>query len=388
MPKRRSILYVGHCYYNHYYLAKELRKLGWRADVLNIDLSSDSQMYYHGQDYTVAPPSLVGHIKNFLFFIKAFWRYDIFHFGNAELLTFPPFNQIRGFYRIFGKYAEVRLLRAFGKKIFYTNNGCRDGVTQSAFKKWGPESVCDSCPWRDNQNVCSDKKNAEWGELRNRYTDYIGLLGGNRADYNVTEKAHEAPWIYCLDSNFWRPDLVIPANYRLSLRENSIKIFHSVGNYDSRSHGERNRTIKSTEIWFEIVEILKEEGLDVELIFFKDVPNKVMRYYQAQADIFVEMLTFGWFGANVREAMMLGKPAICFLRPEWLEQMGQEYPEYVANLPVISATPETAYSRLRELVVDEIKRKDVGRRMREFGLSWHASDVCALVGQEVYLAHL
>ena len=40
----------------------------------------------------------------------------------------------------------------------------------------------------------------------------------------------------------------------------------------------------------------------------------------------VDMLTFGWFGSNVREAMMLGKPVVCYLRPEWLDACAARSP--------------------------------------------------------------
>ena len=147
--------------------------------------------------------------------------------------------------------------------------------------------------------------------------------------------------MYCLDKNIWKPNLLIPSNYILPYNPKTIKVFHSVGNFDTRIHGESVSTIKSTEIWIKTIDRLKSEGYDIELIFFKDVPNKKLKYYQSQADIFVDMLTFGFFGANVREAMMLGKPTVCFLRPEWLHDVSKEIPEYVNELPVISATPET-----------------------------------------------
>ena len=383
MRNKKSILFVGHCYYNHYYLSRELRKLGWRADVLNIDLDPSSEMYYQGSDYIIHK-GVIGFFMNLLFFIKSLFRYQIFHFANAEGMYFPPFNRIPKFYSIFGQYSEVAFLKKLGKRIFYTNNGCRDGVLQSTFNKWGPYPVCDICPWQSRPDVCSDEKNMKWGELRNKFADFIGILGSNRADYNTAKNVHEAPWIYCLDKNLWDPNLLIPSNYLLPFDIKTVKIFHSVGNYDTRSHGDKKRTIKSTEIWVDIITRLKNEGLNVEMIFFKDVPSVNIKYYQAQADIFVDMLTFGFFGANIREAMMLGKPAICFLRPEWLTDMSKEIPDYVSELPVISATPETAYFVLKDLVLDSVKRQEIGVRMREFGLKWHASDVAAHHANKIY----
>jgi hypothetical protein len=385
---RKNILFVGHCYYYPWHLSRELRKLGWKADVLNIDLNPASQMYYHGEDFSVKQSSMLGIMFNLWFFVRAIFKYDFFHFANAESLYFPPFRQLRGFHRLFGVGAEIKLLRKLGKKIFYTNNGCRDGVTQTSFNKWEPYRVCDICPWQNNPNVCSDEKNSRWGQLRNSLTDYIGTHGGNRVDFNDSPIVHEAPWIYCLDKKLWDPETLIPSNYLLPFRKETIKVFHAVGNYDSRSHGKNKQTIKSTEIWFAIVERLKNEGYDVEIIFFKDVPNKQLRYYQLQADIFVDMLTYGFFGANVREAMMLGKPAICYLRPEWLASMRAEIPDYVDELPVVSATPETAYEVLRDLIICSDKRKSIGRGMREFGLKWHASDAAAQEADRIYSGFL
>ena len=129
-----------------------------------------------------------------------------------------------------------------------------------------------------------------------------------------------------------------------------------------------SRNLKSTHIYVPLVEQLKAEGHDVELIFFKGVPNRELRFYQAQADIVVDMLTFGWFGANVREALMLGKPVVCYLRPEWLDDMRREIPGYVDELPVVSATPETVHEVLAELVSNRDKRIALGRRSREFAV--------------------
>lgn len=387
MRKRKSILFVGHCYYNNYYLSRELRNLGWRADVINIDSDPNSQMYYHGSDYNSHGSSLLGMIKDLVFYIKALFKYNIFHFSNSEGFLFPPFNH-GVLQRIFGRYFEVRFLKMIGKILTYSNNGCRDGVLQSSFNKWGPNPVCDICAWQHQPDVCSDKKNAEWGILRNRYADFVGILGSNRVDYNKSSICHEAPWLYSLDKNFWNPELLIPSNYLLPFSNSTVKIYHSVGNYDSRSSGPKKQTIKCTHIWIEVIERLKSEGIDVELIFFTDVPNKILRYYQAQADIFVDMLTYGFFGANVREAMMLGKPAICFLRPEWLADMAQEYPSYVEELPIVSATPETAYSSLKELVLDAQKRRKLGQCMRDFGVKWHASDISAHRADSVFSKYL
>lgn len=95
-------------------------------------------------------------------------------------------------------------------------------------------------------------------------------------------------------------------------------------------------------------------------------------------------MTFGWFGANIREAMMLGKPAVCFLRPEWLEHVRREIPEYVEELPVVNATPNTVYDVLKELITDQKKRQEIGGKSREFAVKWHSAEAGARRFDEIY----
>ena len=293
---KKRILFVGHCYYNHWYLSREMRKLGWKADVLNVEIDTPNQAYYHGEDFGFNSKfSIIDFFKQFLFYFNAIFRYQIFVFSGINYLRFGHLIE-KILSPIFGKGAEIKLLKLIGKKIVYHNNGCRDGVLQSSFSKWLPFNVCSICPDRNNSNSCSDHLNAKWGNYRNSMADVQLLLGGNRADFNIGNNIFEAPWSYSLDKNLWTPKKLIPANYLLPFSKNTVKLYHSVGNFDDRiASTDMPVTIKSTHTYIEVVQELKKEGVDVELIFFKDVPNKKIIYYMSQADIVVDMLTFGFF---------------------------------------------------------------------------------------------
>jgi glycosyltransferase involved in cell wall biosynthesis len=376
----RSVLFSGQAYYNSWYLSRALRERGWRADVLNWDLDDASQIYYHGEDYRFAEET--PRYRQLWFYLLALWRYDVFHFSNARSISFG--SGIKGCFETFsGPAAEIYLLKKIGKKIVYSNNGCLDGVSQSSFRRWGPEPVCDICPWRDVPAVCSDERNLEWGRFRNSVVDYQCLLGGNRVDFNDDPSVHEVPEFYCLDPEVWRPDLEVPPAFRLSFPPGTVRLYHAVGNFDSRTDA-TGVNIKSTHVYQSLVCKLKSERLPVEMMFFSKVPNRDLRFYQVQADIFLDMLTYGFFGATAREAMMLGKPVICFLRPEWLESMRHEIPEYVDELPVLSATPKTVETALRELVADPRKRAEIGARGRRFALKWHSSTAASRRFDEIY----
>jgi glycosyltransferase involved in cell wall biosynthesis len=118
-----------------------------------------------------------------------------------------------------------------------------------------------------------------------------------------------------------------------------------------------------------------------EVAYFAEGPAMAMLQL---ADIICDMLTFGFYGANVREGLMLGKPVICYLRPEWLESIRREQPDFVAELPVVSATPDTVEAILTELVMDPEKRLELGRRGREFAVKWYSGKNAAAVFDKIY----
>jgi hypothetical protein len=368
-----SVLFAGQSYYHAWYLSRELRKLGWRADVLNWDVGLESQDHYHGEDFALTyDPSRRrrGIARHLAFLAKAISRYDIFHFSNVNGLRFGhPLHE--WFAEHVHRYAEIELLRRLGKKIVYSNNGCLDGVAQTSFASWGDRPVCLDCAWRDRPDVCSDERNLRWGFHRNRLTDFQCNFGDNRKDFNDDPRVHEVPEFFCLDPDVWRPDLEVPERWRLDLPPGTVSIYHAVGNFQQRTSGGRN--VKSTHVYVPLVERMKQEGYDVELTFVHDVPNRDVRFTQVQSDIVVDMLTFGWFGSNVREALMLGKPVVCYLRPEWTERMRREIPEYIDELPVVSATPETVEDVLKELVGNPSKRRELGERGRRFALKYHSA---------------
>ena len=378
----KSVLFVGTCYYNAWYLSRALREHGWQTTVLTYP-GDMSERFGHGWDVkldfdegaratALRSPQV----------LKLFLSHKIIHFSGVHNLRMLYFCSPRRWPKETGQ--DIRWLKRLGKKIVYTHTGCLDGVSQSSFARWDERSLCNDCPWQHVPTICSDELNLSWGKLRNSLCDYQVGMGGNRVDYNDDPRVHETQQFYCLDPDVWRPDLSIPDEFRLPDSQGKVRIYHSVGNYDLRTDAATQVNMKSTHIYVPVIRRMKEAGLPVELVFVKDKPNLEVRYYQAQSDIVCDMLTFGFFGANVREALMLGKPVVCYLRPEWLNNIAQEHPQFVAELPVVSATPDTVESVLTDLVANPEKRRELGRRGREFALKWYSPDVAATMFDRIY----
>jgi hypothetical protein len=381
---RKSVLYVGQACYNNWYLSRALRRLNWTADLLNWDLNPATAIYYHGEDFKIDYRTHSDISKYVSFYFWSLSKYDVFHFSNKGGLQFgePLRSAIKN---LLGEEGfEIRFLKALGKKIVYSNNGCLDGVSQSSFSIWGSESVCSICRWQHEPTVCSDELNLAWGKFRNEVSDFQCTLGGNKVDYNDDPRVHEVPEFYCLNKNLWAPDIEIPEKYCLpKLHRGGVRLYHAVGHRAERTRND-GVNIKSSHVYIPLVDSLRAEGYQIDLLEPTGIPNMEVRYLQAQADIFLDMLTYGWFGANAREAMMLGKPVICFLRPEWLDSMRQEIPEYVDELPIVSATPQTVGTILRELIADKEKCMEIGRRGREFAVKWHSAEAGASRFDKIY----
>jgi len=378
----KSVLFVGTCYYNAWYLSRALRERGWRATVLTYP-GDMSEVYGHGWDVRLNfdhGKAAIAERSSQVF--QLFLSHKIIHFSGVHNLRMLYFCDPRRWRDETGN--DIRWLKRLGKRIVYSHTGCLDGVSQTSFARWDEESVCNDCPWQHVPSICSDEGNLRWGKLRNSLCDYQISMGGNRVDYNDDPRVHEMQQFYCLDPEVWSPDLQIPAEFRLPDANGTVRIYHSVGNYDLRTDAVTKVNMKSTHIYVPLIRRLKEDGLPVDLVFVKDRPNKEVRYYQAQSDIVCDMLTFGFFGANVREALMLGKPVVCYLRPEWLENIRREQPDFVAELPVVSATPANVEAILTDLVRNPDKRKELGRRGREFALKWYSAKNSAAVFDRIY----
>lgn len=384
--RTRSVVFVGQCYYHHWYLSRELRRKGWRTRLVDWDLNPHSRAFYHGADRQFEGQGAAADLGILEEFVRSLYQFDVAHFANAEGLQFA--SATSRFVSRFGFGVDILLMRRLGIRIVHSNNACRDGVRQSTFARWGPYSPCSICRWRQVPSVCSDEKNLIWGSFRNRHVDAHLLLGGNHVEFNNDFRVIESPETYCLDPDIWHPELDVPLRHRLPTSPpGTVRLYHAVGNMRARTD-DSGVNIKCTHIYLPLIERLRQRGLPVELVSPPTISNLEIRFVQRQSDILLEMLTYGWVGAVSREFMMLGKPVVGFIRPEWLASIREHCPEFADELPVIQATPETVEEVLVRLIEDADLRRTVGERSRAFALKWHSSEAGARFASQVYEALL
>lgn len=100
------------------------------------------------------------------------------------------------------------------------------------------------------------------------------------------------------------------------------------------------------------------------------------RALYAQADLVIDQLLAGWYGAFAVECMSMGKPVIAYLREEDFSCLPAEM---ATSLPLINANPDTIEQVLREwLTTKKSELPERGRVSRRFVEQWHDPKKTAL----------
>jgi glycosyltransferase involved in cell wall biosynthesis len=372
-PSQKSALFLHNNYYHFNCLADGLKARGW--DVMTVSLESpDSrqQQFYHGEDINIfdADPEVMAEKARQL--LKTLpERFGSLHFHGMGLPSlFPGYWENREDPLLIPW--DLLELRRHRMVIGYMPSGCLDGGKQTSINEL-TGGLCERCVWQLRPDVCSDARSLAWNLKLQRFCDWVGLECDHATPERIGKKTVYGPVVTTLDPTRWHPDITPPDEMRIDRNHEEIIIYHAVGNYTERA--KEGRDIKGTGAVLSAVEKLQGEGLPVRLVFATDVPSTKVRFLQVQADIVVDQLNYGRYGANAREAMMLGKPTICRLTPKQAHPLEPLRP--IVESPLVDASETSLVDVLRWLARDKEARAAIARRSREFAVAWHGKEACA-----------
>jgi hypothetical protein len=371
--RRRSAVFLHNNYYHFNVLADALRKRGWDAMTVSVESpDSPQRQFYHGEDLNLFDTNydvMQDKVRSFLATVPE--RFGALHFyGEGQASFFPEHHQSGANpTKLPWDFFELRRHRM---TIGYMPSGCLDGARQSDVRRI-TNGLCRDCVWERRPDVCSDARATAWADRLDAVCDWVGLECDWVVGRRTGAKFVRGPVVTALDPDTWTPELPIPEDLRIARAANEILIYHAVGNYEVRRRAKRD--IKGTGALLAAVETLREEGFPVRLIFFTDVPSTTIKYYQAQADIVVDQLRYGRYGANARECLMLGRPVV-----GWIDGRQEDRDDVHPALracPIVKANVDTITDELRNLVRDRRLREDIGLQSRKFAIEWHGADICA-----------
>lgn len=386
LKKKKSVLFLHQAYYHFYLLAKELRKRGWDAVFISTyPQHGDDKDFFHGEDFNIYSDNKTQFFINahsLAYEIKR--RFSVVHFSGINMMhlyyddaEYKPINPV------FPKAFES--LREHGVRIGYSVTGCNDGVSQTAWSQW-TNGMCEHCRFKDDPLTCSDMRNLGWGYKLNMFCDVISAEMMPKLDHLSADKVINVPYTYCVDETTWRPDIEIPEKYKIKCNSDEIIVMHAVGRFDIRASGGADP--KGTRVVHDTIEKLKNDGVNIRLEFITGIPSRDMKYLQVQADIIIDQLYFGRYGAMGRECLMLGKPVISNFKQDLDQEPDPEMRELLTECPVIHADADTLYDVLKNLCEDRGRLEKVGNLGREFALKWHSVKACADRFERIYADRL
>jgi len=347
-------------------LARAERELGLRSRSVVFHPSK----FRYPVDEVLCPPAArpaamaaCRELSRFRLFWKALREADVIHFNFGETtmpqgahgIAWPgsPFGP--GLHRLYGLYArglemrDLSWLKRAGKGIVVTYQGddARQGDYCRSHFRVHPVDEVEPGYYHPAVDAHKRKRIARFDALADRiYSVNPDLL------HVLPERAEFVPYA-SVDPREWP---AVP----WTLGSDEVPVV---------AHAPSHRGVKGTRFILEAVQRLRAENVPLEFVLVEDLTHAEARRLYQRAHLLVDQVLLGWYGAVAVEFMALGKPVICYIREDDLRFLP---PGMRADLPIISASPDTIYATLKTwLTRRRGEGPEVGRRGRAYVEAWH-----------------
>ncbi|MEI8201424.1 MAG: glycosyltransferase [Bacteroidota bacterium] len=291
--------------------------------------------------------------KMYRSFIYAVLHYDIFHHHfHGGFIGNTPFWGL-----------EAPILHCFKKKIVITAYG-RDFYRYSKVEdvSWR-NGLLNSYPEMAKEEKHIERKVQYWTRHADTIINGLQIDGMGRWDvipYNMVT----------INTSEWFPrEQYSPADGK----NGTVYIAHTPN----------HRGVKGSEFIIQAVEMLKKEGLQVELLLIEKMQNdEVRKLLQEKADLLVEQLLLG-YALSAVEGMACGLPVLSNLSNEIYTRMFRRF-SYLNECPILSTTPENILDNLRVLVTNPQLRETLGKAGKQYVQKYHSEKTAQYMFGAVY----
>jgi len=274
-------------------------------------------------------------------FLSVRARYDVFHFNwGSSLFT------MRG---IDLQHLELPFYPNTAA-LFATYNGC-DARQKLPTLARGGFSACEHCVVQDCVPALDLSRDNGIKKMA-RHTQHLWALNPDLLSFLPHQRSSFLPYAVPIVDNA-RPQ-------------------HSEGRRSLRvAHAPTNREIKGTSFLLDAVQRINDRRPDaIELVLVEGRSHAEALELYGTADVVVDQLLIGWYGAFAVETMMMGKPVVVRIGTE----DAQSIPEPMLRdlmQSVIQADPGTIEEVLEELLDSPRKLAIHAEACFEYARKWH-----------------
>lgn len=300
-PEKGKVLHISYMVHVPYYMTRELRRYGIHADFLALGKSKT----WNKCDFNVRRDMPVIRV---LYEMIVLWsvlvKYEVFHlhFGH----TISP----NGW--------EFRILKCIGRRIIVQYRGCDIRTRRKNYLVNPKVNICEDC---DYSFACEKTTVETKRKASLELGDYFLVTTPDLRDF--IPGAEQMPFLTY-------PNSVFEKSSGCSIRnKNAIKIVH-VTNHPG---------IEGTKhILNSIARINGRDGKNINFVFLKGVPNSVYIKELENADLSIGKMKMGYYANAQIESLMMGVPAITWVRAELLTKEIRESGLIICSLNNLEET--------------------------------------------------
>lgn len=200
-----------------------------------------------------------------------------------------------------------------------------------------------------------DRRNRQRIDRWTRHADWV-ITAGDCVDYMYRWDSL-AFNVLPIDTQHWAP---------------TERKGHQVGTNLRILHAPNHPMIKGTDTLITAVELLKKEGLDLELILLRGVPNAEIRRAMEDIDLVADQFVIGCYGLFAIEAMAMEKPVLCYLRKDLVELYIKAGVVGKDEIPLINTDLLEIASKIRWAYHNREELREIGKKGREFIQKYHS----------------
>jgi hypothetical protein len=338
---------------NAWALSMGEKELGFNSDVLYTDNS--------WLNYPCDKKILLGKSKTYNTFklIKEFVsirnKFDVFHFNFGKSLV--DLNQINV------RLADLPYYPS-RKKLLMTFNGC-DARQKYPTMKIKSVAACHNVNCYNG--MCNsgrlDRKRREDINKASQYIDHFFALNPDLLRFLPPHKSSFLPYAV-INSADEQPAL---------MNEKHFTIVHAPTQREAKGSYEIINTVNS----------IKKEFPFVELVLVENVKHSDALELYRTADLVIDQIKVGWYGAFAVECMYMGKPVAAYIDNNDLKFIPNDMSQELLT-SIVNVTPQNLREKIKTLVLNKNKLKEIAQLGLSYANKWHTpTSVAKLVSQYI-----